>query len=104
MVTTSYKGSTGSAFNLSSIDFVLRTAMIMGKRISEQFAGSVKQRLCQYDKPVLQAELGINWQNGISSYRADPNGYSIRQGLWAGIMGGGGRRHELVVGQPDTSL
>jgi len=90
MVTTSYKGSTGSAFNLSSIDFVSAHSYDYAEKgILNNLPEVLNSVFAQYDKPVLQAELGINWQNGISSYRADPNGYSIRQGLWAGIMGGG---------------
>jgi hypothetical protein len=90
MVTTSYKGSTGSAFNLSSIDFAtMHSYDYAEKGILNNLPQVLNNVFAQYNKPVLQAELGINWQNGAASHRADPNGISIRQGLWAGIMGGG---------------
>lgn len=90
MVTTSYSGSTGSAFNLSSIDFsTAHSYDYAEKGILNNIPQVLNNVFAQYNKPVLQAELGINWQNGYSSHQADPNGISIRQGLWAGMMGGG---------------
>lgn len=90
MITTSYKGSTGGAFNLSSIDFVSPHSYDYAeKSILNQLPTVINSVFDEYQKPVLQAELGINWQNGFQSYLADPNGYALHHGLWAGMMGGG---------------
>ena len=62
------QGLTGSAFNLSSIDFVsVHSYDYAEKGILNNLPEVLNSVFAQYDKPVLQAELGINWQNGISS-------------------------------------
>ncbi|MFA5629857.1 MAG: hypothetical protein WC958_06425, partial [Dehalococcoidales bacterium] len=43
----------------------------------------------KYQKPILQSEIGINWQNGANTARIDPTGITLRQAAWAGMMGGG---------------
>ena len=43
----------------------------------------------QYNKPILHAEIGIDWQNGYNNYKLDPTGVHLRQDSWAGMMGGG---------------
>ena len=42
----------------------------------------------QYKKPTIQSEVGIEWEYGQRAAELDPNGISIRQALWAGMMGG----------------
>lgn len=89
MVTTSYKASTGAAFSLDAIDFACPHSYDYAERsILNLLPAVINSVYNQYKKPVLQAELGVNWQNGASSHAADPNGFSIHQGLWAAMMGG----------------
>ena len=90
MISTSYKGEQGLAFSLDEIDYVCPHSYdYKNKNICDSLP-SVHDRLYnQYKKPVLQAEIGIDWENGQNNYRLDPKGVSLKQSCWAGMMGGG---------------
>lgn len=90
LISTSYKTETGPAFTLDIIDFVCPHSYgYSGRNICDTLP-EVQDRLYnQYKKPVVQAEVGIDWENGQNNYRLDPNGIHLRQASWAGIMGGG---------------
>ena len=90
MISTSYKTEQGLAFSLDEIDYVCpHNYGYANKNICEALP-SVQDRLYnQYKKPVLYAEIGIDWENGQNNYRLDPKGISLKQASWAGMMGGG---------------
>ena len=90
MISTSYKTEQGLAFALDEIDYVCpHNYGYANKNICEALP-SVQDRLYnQYKKPVLYAEIGIDWENGQNNYRLDPKGISLKQASWAGMMGGG---------------
>ena len=90
MISTSYKTEQGLAFSLEEIDYVCpHNYGYANKNICEALP-SVQDRLYnQYKKPVLYAEIGIDWENGQNNYRLDPKGISLKQASWAGMMGGG---------------
>lgn len=90
LVTTSYKGKTGSSYNLENIDFV--NPHDYGYRdlnVMEKLVPDIKRIYDLYQKPVLQSEIGIDYQNGQNNRNLDPTGISIKQSQWAGMMGGG---------------
>ena len=90
LVTTSYKTETGLAFSLDNIDFVCpHNYGYTNKNICDTLPSALDNIYNQYNKPVLQAEVGIDWENGNNNYRLDPTGIHIRQSCWAGMMGGG---------------
>ena len=89
MVTTSYKGSQGGAYNSIHIDFANPHSYDYGSRnIMESLTPVIDSLHAQYEKPILQSELGINWQNGRDTTTADPTGVSLKQAQWAGVMNG----------------
>ncbi|MDD3999684.1 MAG: hypothetical protein PHX62_02145, partial [Bacilli bacterium] len=90
MVTTSDKGKTSPNFYLDSIDFACPHSYDFGqKNVNDNLPDEIDTLYEIYNKPILYAELGINYQNGVLNYQADPTGIHVKQGLWAGMMGGG---------------
>jgi hypothetical protein len=90
MVTTSYNYEQGAAYRLEEIDFVNpHNYDYNDKSIPATLPAVLNQLHGLYDKPVLQSEIGINWQNGYSTAQVDPAGITLRQAAWAGMMGGG---------------
>ena len=90
LITTSYKTEQGSSFTLDIIDFVCPHSYgYAGKNICDTLPEVLDRLYDQYNKPVLHAEIGIDWQNGQNNYRLDPKGINLRQNSWAGMMGGG---------------
>lgn len=90
LITTSYKGTTGLAYELKSIDYVNpHDYGYQSKNVNVHLPATQEGIFKKYNKPVLSSEIGINWQSGGDTYKADPNGKSIRQSLFAGFMGGG---------------
>ena len=90
MVSTSYKTEQGSSFNLDVIDFACPHSYgYAGKNICDTLPTVLDKLYRQYNKPILHAEIGIDWQNGYNNYKLDPKGINLRQNSWAGMMGGG---------------
>ena len=90
LVTTSYKTETGGSFALESIDFASPHSYgYAGKNICDTLPAVLDRLYNQYQKPILHAEIGIDWQNGYNNYKLDPTGINLRQNSWAGMMGGG---------------
>ncbi|MDI6452760.1 hypothetical protein [Peloplasma aerotolerans] len=90
MVTTSYKGHTGGAYQSPWIDFANPHSYdYTSKNIMVHLPPVLNNLFTQYNKPILQSEIGINWRNGTDTTAADPTGISLKQAQWAGIMGGG---------------
>ena len=90
MISTSYKTEQGLAFTLDEIDYVCpHNYGYAGKNICEALPSVQDKLYNQYKKPVLYAEIGIDWENGQNNYRLDPKGVSLKQASWAGMMGGG---------------
>ena len=90
MISTSYKTEQGLAFTLEEIDYVCpHNYGYAGKNICEALPSVQDKLYNQYKKPVLYAEIGIDWENGQNNYRLDPKGVSLKQASWAGMMGGG---------------
>lgn len=89
MVTTSHTNTNGATNSLSSIDFIsLHSYSYANKSIIDKLPDELNVVYDKYNKPVIQAELGINWKSGFETYRDDPNSISLHQGLWAGMMSG----------------
>ncbi len=90
MVSTSYKTEQGTSFNLEVIDFACPHSYgYAGKNICDTLPSVLDKLYRQYVKPILHAEIGIDWQNGYNNYKLDPKGINLRQNSWAGMMGGG---------------
>lgn len=90
MVSTSYKTEYGLSFSLDVIDFACPHSYgYSGKNICNTLPSVLDKLYSQYNKPILHAEIGIDWQNGYNNYKLDPEGISLRQASWAGMMGGG---------------
>lgn len=90
LVSTSYKTTQGASFSLDVIDFACpHDYGYANKNICDTLPATLDKLYNQYNKPILQAEIGINWENGISNYKLDPTGVHLRQNSWAGMMGGG---------------
>lgn len=90
LVSTSYKTEQGASFSLDVIDFACpHNYGYAGKNICDTLPAALDKLYKQYNKPILQAEIGINWENGSSNYKLDPTGVHLRQNSWAGMMGGG---------------
>lgn len=89
LVTTSYKGSTGGAYQSMWIDFANPHSYDYGlKNIMVSLTPVIDNLFSQYGKPILQSEIGINWRNGRDTTTADPTGISLKQAQWAGVMNG----------------
>ena len=90
LVTTSYKTEYGTSFSLDVIDFACPHSYgYAGKNICDTLPDVLDKLYKQYKKPILHAEIGIDWQNGYNNYKLDPTGINLRQNSWAGMMGGG---------------
>ena len=90
MVSTSYKTEQGASFTLDVIDFACPHSYgYAGKNICDTLPSVLDKLYRQYNKPILHAEIGIDWQNGYNNYKLDPHGINLRQNSWAGMMGGG---------------
>jgi len=90
MVTTSYKGTTGGAYQSKWIDFVNpHDYGYASKSIMEHLSPVLESLYNNYKKPVLHSEIGINWENGANNRTLDPTGISLKQSQWTGMMGGG---------------
>ena len=90
MVTTSYNYEDGTAYQLNEIAFSNpHNYNYTNKSINSALPSVLERLFIKYGKPVLQSEVGVNWQDGHSTYRVDPTGITLRQGAWAGFMGGG---------------
>lgn len=91
MITTSYKymNSGNLAFNLPEIDFAsVHSYDFNGKNVNTKLPSELLKVINKFNKPVHTGEIGIDWQSGYNCKSADPNGVSIRQALWAGMMSG----------------
>ena len=89
MITTSYKTNTGMAYSLGCIDYTCpHDYGYSNKNITTNLPSSMQSIIDKYKKPTMQSEVGINWESGTASAKVDPTGISIRQALWAGMMGG----------------
>ncbi|NLG82887.1 MAG: DUF5060 domain-containing protein [Bacilli bacterium] len=91
IVSTSYKGETGMAYGLSTIDFVNSHSYDYANKVmNRELPSRINAIWNIYQKPVLFSELGINAESGGATYELDPTGITIHQQLWASMMGGGG--------------
>ena len=90
LITTSYRAEDGISFTLDSIDFASPHSYgYAGKNICNTLPEVLDRLYKKYNKPILHAEIGIDWQNGQNNYKLDPTGINLRQNSWAGMMGGG---------------
>lgn len=90
LISTSYKTETGISFKLDIIDFACPHSYgYANKNICDTLPDMLDKLYKQYNKPILHAEIGIDWQNGYNNYKLDPTGVHLRQDSWAGMMGGG---------------
>lgn len=90
MITTSYNGETGSAYSLKEIDFTNPHNYGYSKKNYNIALPQALEKLYKmYNKPILHSEIGLNWESGYETGKADPTGVSLRQQSWAGMLGGG---------------
>lgn len=99
MVTTSYKASTGPAFELEVIDYTnihnygfYETSGYWKNDVNsllDQMPKEASTTTNKYNKPVFHSEVGVNYENGPLTAKEDPNALSIHQSLYAGFLGGG---------------
>ena len=89
LVTTSYKGTLGSAMSLDSIDIANVHTYEFSK--SSPFSG-VKNLIDinyrNYNKIMLIAEWGVNASSGAETYSVDPTGITLYQSMWSSILQG----------------
>ena len=89
MITTSYKTNTGMANSLKCIDYTNpHDYGYSGKNVNTNLPNVQEDIYNKYKKPVIQAEIGVNWESGTATAKVDPTGVSIRQALWSGMLGG----------------
>jgi len=89
MITTSYKTNTGMAYSLNVIDYTNpHDYGYEAKSVALHLPDVQESVIDRYKKPTIQSEIGINWRSGVDTRSADPTGISIRQALWAGMLGG----------------
>lgn len=89
MITTSYKTNIGMSYGLGVIDYTNpHDYGYASKSVSLNLPEVQESVVDRYKKPTIQSEIGINWQSGKDTRRTDPTGISIRQALWAGMLGG----------------
>lgn len=89
MITTSYKTNTGMAYSLNVIDYTNpHDYGYEAKSVALNLPDVQESVIDRYKKPTIQSEIGINWRSGVDTRSADPTGISIRQALWAGMLGG----------------
>jgi len=89
MITTSYKTNTGMAYSLNVIDYTNpHDYGYEAKSVVLNLPDVQESVIDRYKKPTIQSEIGINWRSGVDTRSADPTGISIRQALWAGMLGG----------------
>ncbi len=89
LVTTSYKGTLGSAMALDSIDIANIHTYEFSR--SNPFSG-VKNLIDinykNYNKILLLAEWGVNASTGKETYDVDPEGITLYQSMWSSILEG----------------
>lgn len=90
MVSTSYKGTDGTANSLDEIDFVSpHDYGYSSKKMIEGIMKTQTDLSKKYNKPVFFGEVGLNGQNGLDTYNQDKTGITLHQGSWSGMMGSG---------------
>ncbi|MDD3957865.1 MAG: cellulase family glycosylhydrolase [Candidatus Izemoplasmatales bacterium] len=91
MVTTSYKYTYGTdAYALDSIDFcAVHSYQYYDVNMIQKLLQETHTLYERYNKPVFFGEIGVDWRSGLETYKKDPFGITLHQGLWAGILGGG---------------
>lgn len=89
LVTTSSVYETLGAYKLDSIDFVNpHNYGYANLNILHTLPPRLELIWQQYKKPVFHSEIGINWQSGPETANMDPEGITLHQQSWAGMMGG----------------
>lgn len=92
LITTSYKymlSTWNLAFNIDEIDFTsVHSYDFTNYNVNTKLPTELLAVINKYDKPVQIGEIGIDWESGQNAKKVDPNGISIRQALWAGMMSG----------------
>lgn len=89
LVTTSSVYETLGAYKLDVIDFVNpHNYGYANQNILHTLPPRLENIWQQYKKPVFHSEIGINWQSGPETAKMDPEGITLHQQSWAGMMGG----------------
>lgn len=89
MITTSYKYVLGSAFSLSSIDISNIHTYDFSRY--DAFSGTknlINQNYRNYNKIVMMSEWGLNAESGGDTYSLDPEGITLYQALYGGLLQG----------------
>lgn len=90
MVSTSYRGNDGNANALDTIDFTSpHDYGYTNKNMINGIKNTQATLTNKYNKPVLFGEIGLGTENGYQVYQQDPNGVTLHQQSWAGMMAGG---------------
>lgn len=93
MITTSYGGHDGLAYSLEDISFTnphdYHYEQIHLKNVNTDLHVTQELLYTKHNKPCLSSEIGNDWRSGMGAAEKDPKGYSIRQALYSGFLGGG---------------
>lgn len=94
MVTTSVKSdsflsNTYKVFALDEIDYVNVHSYGIAEHL-KVLPTKQNNGFEIFNKPIMYNEIGYSGNGGADQYSKDPANITLRQGLWAGAMGGGG--------------
>lgn len=91
MVSTSYRGTDGKANSLAELDFLSpHDYSYSNKNWIRSIRNTQNTLSDKYDKPVFFGEIGFSGENGEQTRQQDPQGITLHQEAWAGMMSGAG--------------
>ena len=89
LITTSYKGTLGSAMSLDSIDIAnVHTYDFTNQSPFSGCRNLINTNYRNYNKIMLLAEWGVNASSGYETYTIDKDGITLYQALWSSILSG----------------
>jgi hypothetical protein len=76
------------ALDFTQLHFYSRLPTQILPNLAQNIATWVPDRIADYQRPVLFAELGVDATGGEQTRAADPEGIGVHDGLWAAPMAG----------------
>lgn len=90
MVTTSFHHEDNEANSINTLDYANPHSYdYTNENFNLKLPNTLERLWQKYKKPILHSEIGINWRSGTETFEEDPQGISLHQQCWAGMMGGG---------------
>jgi hypothetical protein len=77
-----------SGLDFTQLHFYSRIPVQILPDLASDIATWIPQRVADYDRPALFAELGVDSSSGEATRAADPDGIGVHDGLWAAPMVG----------------